>query len=51
MKNPQVDNTYKEWYNDRKPCESPLYNTSSPVFVLITLSNGDNKNGIARRED
>jgi hypothetical protein len=51
MKNPRVDNTCGEWYNNRKPCESPLYSTSSPVFVPIALSNGDSKDGIVRRED
>jgi hypothetical protein len=50
MKNPRVDNACGEWYNDHKPCESPLYSTLSPVFVLTTLSNGDSKDGVARRE-
>ena len=51
MKNPRVDNTCGEWYNDCKPCESPSYNTSSPVFVPIALSNGNSKDSIVRRKD
>ena len=50
MKNPRVNNTCGEWYNDCKPCKSPSYSTLSPVFVLITLSNRDSKDSIARRE-
>jgi hypothetical protein len=50
MKNPRVDNACGEWHNDRKPCESPSYSTSSLVFVLIALSNGNSKDGVTRRE-
>ena len=48
MKNSRVNNTCGEWYNNCKPCELSLYNTLSPVFIPITLSNGDNKNSIIR---
>ena len=50
IKNPRVDNTCGEWHNNRKPCESPSYGTSSPVFIPTALSNGDSKDGVARRE-
>ena len=50
MKNLQVNNTYRKWHNNHKPCESPSYSTSSLVFVLIALSNGNSKDSVIRLE-